>query len=85
MQTLTIKAVSLASARSFRDSLEGFQTELVESEHGTYLVNVNFSGGDREIVSVLDALQEHVTRRADGPATIGLAGRNYELHPDPPG
>jgi hypothetical protein len=81
MQTLTIKAVSLESAHGFCGALARFQTELIEADHGTYQVQVKFGNGDREIIAVLNSLEEYVTHRADGPATIGLDGRRYELHP----
>ncbi len=85
MQTLTIKAKTLGSARGFMSGLAGFQRELVEAEDASYLVLITLGGGDREIIAVLNALEEYVSHRGEGPAEVGLAGRSYTLHPtDPP-
>lgn len=85
MQTLTIRAANLDSAREFCAVLADFQTELVHAETGTILVTVTFSGSNREVVDVLRALEECVSQRCDGPAVVGLDGRTYALHPtDPP-
>lgn len=88
METLTIRAASLDSARGFRAALQNFQVELVEAPPGTFLVKVAFSGSNREIVAVLRALEDCVSQRSDGPAVVGLNGRTYTLHatdrpPDP--
>jgi hypothetical protein len=85
MQTLTISAVTLESAKGFRYGLAGFQAELVEGQDGSYLVEIALGKGDCEIIAVLNALAEYVTHRGQGPAEVGLAGRTYKLHPtDPP-
>jgi hypothetical protein len=85
METLTIRAASLESAQDFCAALAGFQAELVETEQGTE-VTIKFSGRNREIVAVLRALEECVSRRSDGPAVVGVSGQTYTLHPaDPPG
>jgi hypothetical protein len=85
VQTLTIKSATLESARGFLAGLEAFQAELSEAEDGSYLVQITFSGGDREIIALLNALEDFVTHRNDGPVEVGLAGRSYELHPSSPG
>jgi hypothetical protein len=81
METLTIRAASQKSARGFCAALADFQTELIETETGTFLVTVTFSGSNREMVAVLRALEEHVAHRGDGPAVVGLGGQTYTLHP----
>jgi hypothetical protein len=81
MEMLTIRAASEESARGFCAALAEFQTELIESETGTFLVTVTFSGSNREMVAVLRALEEHVAHRGDGPAIVGLGGQTYTLHP----
>ena len=84
MQTLTIKAVTLESARGFMSGLGGFRAELSKGEDGSYLVEITLGGGDREITALLNALENYVTHRNQGPAEVGLAGRTYELHPTNP-
>ena len=81
METLTIKAASEQSAQGFRAALADFQTELVQAEPDAFLVTVTFNGSNREIVSVLRALEEHVAHRGDGPAVVGLGDQTYTLHP----
>jgi hypothetical protein len=84
MQTLTIKAVTVESAHGFMSGLGAFQAELVEAEDGGYLVQVTLRGGDREIIDLLNALEDYVSHRGEGPAEVGLAGRTYELRPTEP-
>jgi hypothetical protein len=85
METLTIQAASKESAQDFCSALGDFRAELVEAEQGALLVRVTFSGSNREMIAVLRALEECVSRRSDGPAVVGLSGQTYTLHPtDPP-
>ena len=85
METLTISAASLDSAQDFCAALADFRTELTEAEPGAFLVTINFNGSNQEIVAVLRALEECVSRRSDGPAVVGLNGQTYTLHAtDPP-
>jgi len=81
MQTLTIKARTLESARGFLAGLASFDAELHEADDGSYLVEITLGGPACEIVSVLNALEELVTNRVREPAEVGLAGRTYTLHP----
>lgn len=80
MQKLTIEAVSPASAHALLEALAGFQAELVEGKDGRSEVVVKLSG-DLEIVSVLNALEEHVNRRAKV-ARVEFEGRTYTMHPE---
>jgi hypothetical protein len=80
METLTIKAATQESARDFCAALADFETELAQDETGTFLVTVTFRGSNREIVSVLRALEGCVSQRGD-PAVVGLGGETYTLHP----
>ena len=85
METLTIRAANEESARGFCAALVDFQTELEETETGTFLVTVTFSGSNREIVSVLRALEKCVSQRGEDTAVIRLGAQTYTLHPtDPP-
>ena len=81
METLTIRAASLDSAQNFCAALADFRAELIEAEPGDFLVTINFSGSNREILAVLRALEECVSRRSDGPAVVGVSGQTYTLHP----
>ena len=81
MQTLTIKAKDMESAQGFVTGLASFNAELRATDDGCYLVEITFGGPDREIIAVLNALEEYVTVRSQEPAEVALAGRTYELHP----
>jgi hypothetical protein len=83
MQTLTIEAASAASARGMIDALSEFRASLVVDETGRNKVVVELGADDREIGGVLNALEQHVTERAEGPARLELEGREYTLHPRP--
>jgi len=80
MQTITIEAATPASATGLYEALSGFQVELREADDGRRYVEVQLGRGDREIVEVLNAIEDYVTERASGPARIGLNGRNYLMH-----
>lgn len=81
MQTLTIKAVTLESARGFMSGLSGFDAELTSADDGSYLVEIALGRGDCEIVALLNALEDYVSHRGGGPAEVALSGRTYTLHP----
>jgi hypothetical protein len=85
METLTIQAASPQSARAMLAALSGFEAELIEATDGRCEVVVTLARGDREVVAVLNALEEYVTERARGPARLELNGRNYVLHPESDG
>jgi hypothetical protein len=82
MENLRIDAASPESAHAMLAKLSEFETELVESPRG-YQVVVALKGNDADIVGVLNALQQYVTERSDGPARVELSGRSYVMHPEP--
>ena len=82
MQTLRIEAASPASAHTMIDALAGIKAELVEGEDGCSEVVVSLRG-DTEIVGVLNALEQYVTQRADGPARLEFEGHEYTMHVEP--
>ena len=80
METLTIHAASPETARAMLAVLSEFRAELVESADGCQVV-VSLGRGDREIVGVLEALEEYVSLRGIGPARVDVYGKSYALHP----
>jgi ABC-type sulfate transport system substrate-binding protein len=82
MQTLTVGASSLEVARGLYSALAEFSPEMAEKDDGGYSVTVSLRGGDRQIVAILSALEQHVSERNDGPARLELEGRTYVLHGD---
>jgi uncharacterized protein (UPF0262 family) len=79
-QTLRIGPASRERARAILDCLRGFEAELVESEDGSYDVQVILAG-DRDINRALGAIDTHVSERADGPVRLDLDGRRYLIEP----
>ena len=61
MRSLTIEAVSLASARGFHSALAGFPVVLEQDGH-SYTVRVKLRS-DRDIVNVLRAIEAHMLER----------------------
>ena len=82
MNRLTIEARSLKSAREIEAALRGFERELLADDH-QYCVHVTLPNGDRGIVEVLNALEEYVRHRGDGPAHINFDGQSYTLEARP--
>ena len=71
MQTLTIEAASLESARSLYEALKDFEVELTEAEDGSYRVKLTLGRGDRDTLAALNAIERYVTDRGDthGPSS----------------
>ena len=82
MEPLTIHAASPETGRAMLAALSTFRAELIETAEGCYVV-VTLDRDDREIVAVLETLEEYVTLRRDGPARLDLSGKIYTLHPLP--
>jgi hypothetical protein len=80
MQNLTIEAVTPDTALALREALSGFHVELRVTEDGRSYVDVALGQSDREIVEVLNAIEDYVTHRGASPARIALNGRKYVLH-----
>jgi hypothetical protein len=80
LHTLTIGAASLASARGFLDSLDGFQAETCRECPGTYEVRITLDG--RRIREALHAIDKHVRKRDAGPVHVDFDGQRYRLEPD---
>lgn len=79
MLTITIEAATPGSATALHKALAGFRAELRESDDGRRFVDVEL-GGDREIVAVLNTVEDYVTHRNEGPARVALDGHHYTLH-----
>jgi len=80
MQTLTVEAATPDSALALYEALSGFRAELRATEDEHSYVEVTLGQSDREIVEVLNAIEDYVTHRATGPARVGLNGRKFALH-----
>lgn len=80
MNTITIEAATPESALALYVALAGFGAELRESDDGRRYIDVQLGGSDRKIVDVLNAVEDYVTHRNDGPALVSLDDRIYTLH-----
>jgi hypothetical protein len=84
MRRLTIEAASALSARDFYDALSAFKREIEKSKDGRWRVSVSLDPTDGAIVSLLNALQHHVSERATGPARLEMDGNSYLLESHAP-
>jgi hypothetical protein len=84
MRGITIDAKTLRSAQALYEALYAFRPELTGSEDEGYRVTVEFGDSARQIDSILNALQEHVTQRATGPTRLELDGRRYTMFSQEP-
>lgn len=80
MQTLTIEAATQDSARDLHAALTAFGARLLQGEDGSYRVEVTLGRSDREIVQLLNAIEQYVTERRIDAARIRLNDRDYTLH-----
>lgn len=81
MRSLTVEAISLESAQRLYDTLSEFKPELTGCKEEGFRVSVELGSSDRQVLAVLDAVQEYVAERSS-PARVELEGRRYTLHPD---
>lgn len=79
MRSLTVQAESLQSARGLYEALSGFDPELSGSDDEGYEVAVELGGFDRQVITVLDVIQHHVSERHVGSARVELGGRSYTM------
>jgi len=80
MRAITVEARSLDSARRLYDALAGFHPELLGSEQEGFRVSVELRAGDRDVVSVLGAIEQYVNGGPDDRAQLELGGRHYTIH-----
>jgi hypothetical protein len=80
MQKLAIEAATRESARDLLAALSAFRASLLESDQGPCRVEVTLGRGDREIVELLNAIEQYVTDRNVGAARIQLNERTYTIH-----
>jgi hypothetical protein len=80
MQTLTIRASTLDVADGLFVALDGFKPEMRPTSLGGYDVTVAIDGDANQLVSILEAIQNHATDRKE-PALVELDGRRYALEP----
>ena len=79
MNTISIEAATPESALGLYNALDGYRPELRTGDVGRRFIDVDVSG-DCDIVEVLNAIENYVKHRDDGPARVAFAGRNYTLH-----
>ncbi|HEX6679740.1 MAG TPA: hypothetical protein VF063_03760 [Gaiellaceae bacterium] len=82
MQTITIEAATPDSAVGLYEALSGFRVDLRETDAGRRHVEVELTGGNREIVDVLNAIADYVSHQAASGSTrlVLDGGRNYTLN-----
>jgi hypothetical protein len=80
LQAITIEGTTPESALALYQALGCFRTDLRDTDDGRRFVDVEFRGGTREIVDMLNAVEDYVTHRHEGPARLALNGHNYTLH-----
>jgi hypothetical protein len=81
METLTIHAASHESADALLAAMSAFRAKLLEAEDGRCDVVVSLGGGNDEILAVLEALEQCVSRGAAGPTRLDLGGHTYVMRP----
>ncbi len=80
MRALTVEARSLESARGLYDALARFHPQLGGSDEQGYRVTVELGSFNRQVVAVLNAIEEYVSNRDEGAARVELDGRTYTVH-----
>jgi hypothetical protein len=85
VQTMTIKAATIASGHALRNALARFEPSL-DVQDGECFVSIEL-GGDRHVIEVLAAIEDYVTTRPAGGTvssmSVALDGRGYTVHRRP--
>jgi hypothetical protein len=81
MRAFIVEAKSLESAQALYEALSAFRADLSGSDETGYRVTVELGSNDHRVLEVLNAVQEFVSDRHDGPAQVELGGRRYTVHP----
>jgi hypothetical protein len=76
MRALTIEAGRLVAAHGLYNALSEFHPELGGDAAEGHHITVEL-GNDVRVAVVLDAIQDHITARNDGPARMQLEGHHY--------
>ena len=76
MRKLTVDVVGLESAVGLCSALSAFHPHLIKDENQ---IRVKVTGGNADIVAILNAIERHVRSRADGRASLTLDGQAYIL------
>jgi hypothetical protein len=82
MRKLTIEAASSESARHILDALASFDPELLDDGGGVPSVAVAIRD-DRQLIQILNAIEQHITARSQGAAVLDLGGRKYQMDAAP--
>jgi hypothetical protein len=80
MRSLIVEAKSLTSASELCEALAEFKPDLTGNEADGYFVLIPLRGPDRHVLAVLDAIQNYIESRSDGPARVELDGQRYTMH-----
>jgi len=78
VKALTIETASQQCATALHEALSRFRPELV-GDAAHWRVRVPLAG--RDVVEILNVIEQHVVARASGPALVDLDGRSYMLEP----
>ena len=82
IEAITIEAATPDSAQSLYAALSRFRTDLIEAEDGGQRVSVKLGRNNREMVGVLNAIDDYFSRRSERPPVrIRFGGRSYALFP----
>ena len=82
IEAITIETATPASAQGLYAALSRFRTDLIEAEDGGQQVRVKLGRKNREMVGVLDAIDDYFSRRSERPPVrITFGGRSYALLP----
>jgi len=83
LRSLSIEARSLQSAQALYSALSSFLPELEGDDERGYRVTVPLTTNDKQVIEILDAIEQHVTERGKEPARVEIEGHHYTLHASP--
>ena len=82
IEAITVEPATRDSAQTLHAELSRFQTDLIETDDGGQQVRIEIGRSNRELIGVLNAIDEYFSRRSERPPVrILFGGRSYRLFP----
>ena len=82
IEAITVEPATPAAAQTLHEELSGFRRELVEADDGGQQVRIEVGRSNRELVGVLNAIDDYFSSRYERPPVrIMFGGRSYRLFP----
>jgi hypothetical protein len=81
MRSLIVEARNATSASQLCEALADFKPDLTGNDADGYFVLIPLRGSDRQVIEVLNAIEDHIESRGHEATRLELDGHRYTMHP----